>query len=106
MLPGPPHGAAGAPANRAAAVNSVPAPHRVHTRSGPLPRARSKLVELETAPFPYAGLVPRTNKPFLDVAENGRRGHRTGAGRIYWEDKTARCSCTCRRASTSAGRAC
>jgi hypothetical protein len=66
----------------------VPVPHRVHSRSGPLPRARSKLVEFETAPFPYTGLVPRTNKPFLDVDENGRRGHRTGSGRIYWEDET------------------
>jgi hypothetical protein len=73
---------------RMAAVDPVPIPHRVHARSGPLPRARSKLVEFETAPFPYAGVVPRTNRPFLDVAENGRRGHRTGAGRIYWEDET------------------
>ena len=32
--------------------------------------------------------MPRTNKPFLDVAENGRRGHRTGYGRVYWEDET------------------
>jgi hypothetical protein len=60
----------------------------VQSRSGPLARARSKLVEFDTAPFPYHGLVPRTNKPFLDVVENGRRGHRTGAGRIYWEDET------------------
>jgi hypothetical protein len=71
-----------------AVVNGVPIPHRVQARSGPLPRARSKLAELDTAPFPYAGLVPSTNKPFLDVAENGRRGHRTGAGRVYWEDET------------------
>src|SRR5262249_22737124 len=80
------HGAAGAPADRTAAALNVPVPHLVHSRSGPLPRARSKLVEFQTAPFPYAGLVPRTNKPFLDVDENGRRGHRTGSGRIYWED--------------------
>jgi hypothetical protein len=72
----------------ATAVESVPVPHRVHSRNGPLARARSKLVELETAPFPYQGEVPRTQKPFLDVIENGRRGHRTGTGRIYWEDET------------------
>src|SRR5262245_30500509 len=81
-------GAAGAPADRAAAAPNVPVPHRVHSRSGPLPRARSKLVEFGTATFPYTGLAPRTNKPFLDVDENGRRGHRTGSGRIYWEDET------------------
>lgn len=80
--------AIGAAPDRVAAVEGVPIPHRVHTRSGPLPRARSKLVEFETAPFPYAGVVPRTNKAFLDVAENGRRGHRTGGGRVYWEDET------------------
>jgi hypothetical protein len=79
--------AAAAEGAQAVAVQ-VPVPHRVHTRSGPLQRARSKLVELDTAPFPYAGLVPRTNRPFLDVVESGRRGHRTGAGRVYWEDET------------------
>lgn len=73
---------------RTEADTSVPLPHRVHTRSGPLARARSKLVFLDTAPFPYTGTVPRTNKPFFDVVENGRRGHRTGAGKIYWEDET------------------
>ncbi len=73
---------------RMTVAEAVPVPHRVHVRSGPLPRGRSKLVEFDTAPFPYAGLVPRTNKPFLDVEENGRRGHRTSAGRVYWEDET------------------
>lgn len=77
-----------ASANRTTSAERVPVPHRVHARSGPLARARSKLVELDTAPFPYRGEVPRTQKPFLDVLENGRRGHRTGAGRIYWEDET------------------
>lgn len=80
--------AARASAKRTPVTESVPTPHRVHSRSGPLPRARSKLVEFDTAPFPYNGLVPRTEKPFLDVVENGRRGHRTGTGRIYWEDET------------------
>ncbi|NJO33566.1 MAG: hypothetical protein HC869_10860 [Rhodospirillales bacterium] len=80
--------AAEANPRHATATASVPVPHRVHSRSGPLARARSKLVELETAPFPYSGLMPGTQKPFLDVIENGRRGHRTGAGRIYWEDET------------------
>jgi hypothetical protein len=78
---------AGASPKRAA-TESVPVPHQVHSRSGPLARARSKLVELDTAPFPYKGVVPRTQKPFLDVFENGRHGHRTGSGRIYWEDET------------------
>src|SRR5262245_52361377 len=87
--PWPADHAAGAPPDRMPAQQEVvPVPHRVHVRSGPLARGRSKLVEFETAPFPFAGVVPRTNKPFLDVEENGRRGHRTSAGRIYWEDET------------------
>jgi hypothetical protein len=86
LLPAEP--AAGAPPERHVAADAVPVPHRVHTRSGPLAGTRSLLVEFDTAPFPYNGLVPRTNKPFLDVEENGRRGHRTGSGRIYWEDET------------------
>jgi hypothetical protein len=73
---------------RASAAVNVPMPFAVQSRRGPLPRGRSKLVEFETAPFPYRGLVPRTNKPFLDVNENGRLGHRTFSGRIYWEDET------------------
>ena len=78
--------AASSPANRTA--DAVPVPHRVHSRSGPLRQARSQLVPFETAPFPYDGVVPRTNRPFLDVAENGRRGHRKANGHIYWEDET------------------
>lgn len=66
----------------------MPVPYRVHARSGPLARGRSKIVELDTAPFPYNGLVPRSNTPFINVIENGRRGHRTGSGRVYWEDET------------------
>ena len=86
--PWPANRAAGAPPDRTTADDAVPVPHRVQSRSAPLARGRSKLVEFDTAPFPYAGMVPRTNKPFLDVEENGRRGHRTGAGRVYWEDET------------------
>jgi hypothetical protein len=71
-----------------ARVSAVPVPHRVHARTGPIPRGRTKLENFDTAPFPYDGLVPRANVPFLNVEENGRRGHRTGAGRVYWEDET------------------
>jgi len=79
----------GAPSGASAARERVPIPHRVHTRSRPLPRARSRLVAFKTAPFPYRGRMPRTNKPFLNVVgEDGRRGHRTPFGRVYWEDET------------------
>jgi hypothetical protein len=86
-------GAAGAPKGAPTTATKtdkavVPIPHRVHTRAKPLPRGRTKIANFDTAPFPYDGLVPRINKPFLNVDENGRRGHRTGAGRVYWADET------------------
>ena len=71
------------------AALAVPAPHPVHSRRGPSGEARTRLVALASAPFPYDGLVPETSKPFLDVVdEQGRRGRRTSRGRIYWEDET------------------
>ena len=66
----------------------VPSPHRVHARSGPLKQARTALAELKTAPFPFNGLVPSTNRPFINVSGAARRGHRTGHGRVLWEDQT------------------
>ena len=80
---------ASSPAARAEtiALDAVPIPHQVHARSQPLPKAKTKLVEFDTAPFPYSGAVPRTGKPFLDVATNGRRGHKTSQG-VLWEDET------------------
>src|SRR5215472_11420015 len=45
-------------------------------------------MELENAPFPYHGMVPATGRPFLDVSEDGRRGHRTSSGTVYWEQAT------------------
>ncbi len=66
----------------------VPAPQRVYARSAPLRKSRTELVPFETAPFPYDGLIAGTDKPFLDVEEDGRRGHKTPFGRLYWEDET------------------
>ncbi len=54
----------------------------------PLRRTKTKLVQFETAPFPYHGINPNTGRPFLDVSEGGRRGHRTSSGEVYWEDRT------------------
>jgi hypothetical protein len=55
---------------------------------GPLRQTRTKLVEFENGPFPYEGKVPSTGRPFLDVNDEGRRGHRTASGNVYWEHKT------------------
>lgn len=70
------------------APEAVPQPHQVQSRTGPLARARTALLPFQTAPFPYHGSVPGSGKPFLDVNANGRLGHTTPYGRLYWEDET------------------
>lgn len=49
---------------------------------------RTELVRFASAPFPYDGLLPNTDKPFLNVEEEGRRARKTPSGRLYWEDTT------------------
>jgi hypothetical protein len=66
----------------------APSKTLVRSRSAPLKSARTALVPFQTAPFPYHGMIPGTHTPFLNVDENGRKGHRTGSGRVYWEDQT------------------
>ena len=77
----------------AAAANAgkrplTPSKTQVRSRSGPTKSAKTALVPFDTAPFPYRGAMPGSNAPFLNVYENGRKGHRTGSGRVYWEDET------------------
>ncbi|MGO9459907.1 MAG: alpha/beta hydrolase [Rhodomicrobium sp.] len=54
----------------------------------PLRHTKTKLIEFQNAPFPYNGIVPSSGRHFLDVNEDGRRGHRTSNGAVYWEDQT------------------
>lgn len=67
---------------------AVPKPQPVQSRSAPLKQGKTALVRFQTAPFPYRGKVPASGQPFFDVNENGRRGHTTPYGRLYWEDET------------------
>ncbi|WP_329647658.1 alpha/beta hydrolase [Hyphomicrobium sp.] len=67
---------------------SVPQPQQVQSRSGPVKQPKTALVPFQTAPFPYRGALPGSDKPFLDINDNGRRGHTTPFGRQYWEDET------------------
>ncbi len=50
--------------------------------------AKTELIAFESAPFPFAGRMPNTNQPFLNVSTSGRRGHRTWGGHVYWENET------------------
>lgn len=56
--------------------------------SVPISRPLTRLVAFTSSPFPYAGQVPRTDKPFLNFQEEGRQAHKTFSGRVYWADKT------------------
>ena len=81
-----------APAKRAA--QAQPAPYRVASLEPTVPYQRppredqTTLVSLKSSAFPYLGNNPRTDAPFLDVAKDGRRGHRSYGGRVYWQDTT------------------
>jgi hypothetical protein len=64
---------------------SAPAPKR---ELAPLSSSKIALVPFENSPFPYRGQIPEKNKPFIDVIEDGRLGHTSPRGGIYWEDQT------------------
>jgi hypothetical protein len=50
--------------------------------------AKTSLVDFETAPFPYHGTVPGSNRAFLDAGQPDRRGHVNFRGRMLLESKT------------------
>jgi len=81
-----------APARRTA--QAQPAPYRVASLAPTLPYQRppredlTTLVSLKSSAFPYLGNNPRTDQPFLDVSRDGRRGHRSYGGRVFWQDQT------------------
>lgn len=56
--------------------------------AAPLAEAITVLVPFETAPFPYRGQLPDESGPFLDVQRDGRAGHTSPRGGLYWEDET------------------
>jgi hypothetical protein len=56
--------------------------------AAPARTAKLKLVEFKASPFPYEGQPPGRDKPFLDVEQDGRRGHTARGGNVYWQDTT------------------
>jgi len=57
--------------------------------AAPLAEGNGGLVVFQNAPFPYDGMIPIKDIPFIDVTEGGRRGHTVPrAGKVYWEDET------------------
>jgi hypothetical protein len=53
--------------------------------SEPMGQATTRLIDFDSAPFPYDGVVPGTNRRFLNFTREGERGRRTARGRILWE---------------------
>ena len=57
--------------------------------AAPSGRAKTAIVPFATAPFPFDGRpAPGQDKAFFDVEQEGRRGHTSPRGGIYWEDAT------------------
>ncbi len=76
------------PVRLASLEGSTPAvavpPSRIPANVG----AVTSLVDFETAPFPYHGTVPGSDRPFLNAGETGHRGHVNFRGRVLWEAET------------------
>jgi len=64
------------------------APEPIPTHIRPDIGAETALVDFETAPFPYRGAVPGSNRPFLNAGEEGHRGHVNFRGHVFWEAQT------------------
>jgi hypothetical protein len=81
------------PLMRLAALEN-PAPRPRTTFDPIIPRIppdgdpKTALIEFQTAPFPYDGRMPGSNRSFLDAGEAGHRGHTNFRGRALWEHDT------------------
>ncbi len=49
---------------------------------------KTELIDFATAPFPFEGVIPGTDRPFLNVVNGDQKGHRTSRGSVMWEDQT------------------
>ena len=47
-----------------------------------------RILPFAASAFPYDGEIPDQQKPFLDVTQDGRRGHTSPRGGILWADQT------------------
>jgi len=61
--------------------------YAMNARSPATAVTKTALVDFDVSAFPYSGMIPEKDKPFLDVATGGRRGHTSPSGNIVWEDQ-------------------
>ena len=55
----------------------------------PLAEAKMAYIDFRYSPFPYRGIIPDKEIPFLDVVDGIRRGHTSPRNQtVYWEDQT------------------
>jgi hypothetical protein len=74
------------PAVKKAAAPAKPAPAPAGLQ--PVKEAKTQLIAFNASAFPYRGIIPGANKPFLDVKNGKRLGHTTLRGDVCWEDQT------------------
>ncbi|HET7716889.1 MAG TPA: alpha/beta hydrolase [Bauldia sp.] len=73
----------------AALAGALILPMNESPSAAPLAEGKGDLVTFTNAPFPYDGMIPIKEIPFIDVIEGNRRGHTSPrAGKVYWEDET------------------
>ncbi len=70
------------------APRSRTAPNPIIPRIPPDGDPKTALIDFQTAPFPYDGRMPGSNRPFLDAGEAGHRGHTNFRGRVLWDRDT------------------
>jgi hypothetical protein len=57
--------------------------------AAPSQKPKTAIIPFKSSPFPYDGRpMPGKDQPFFDVEQDGRRGHTSPRGGIYWEDIT------------------
>jgi hypothetical protein len=57
-------------------------------KEAPLAAAKTVIVPFRHTPFPYRGMIPEKDIPFMDVTQGHRRGHTSPRAGVYWEDQT------------------
>ena len=74
------------------APQSIPAFHApteaVPSHVRPPIGEQTALVDFETAPFPYHGMMGDSGRPFLNAGEESHRGHVSFRGHVFWESET------------------
>jgi hypothetical protein len=76
------------PVRLASLEEAPPPPDEIPSRMPANVGAVTSLVSFETAPFPYHGTMPGTDRPFLNAGEAGHRGHVNFRGHVLWESQT------------------